>query len=150
MFNDHEIYGVSQIKKGQGLKPKECSEIKAEIDEDWNEPHSLRNIDDLMLRMKIEEYKQQCGKGCGNGLVRAGNGLRRAGNGLKRAGNGLRRAGNGLKRSGEGMAGMLETSDDTMVGGCYECECEDEEMPQKERPKIGQELKELMMKQFCK
>ena len=156
MFSN-EIYGFSQIKKGQGMKPKECSEIKAEINEEWNEPHSLRNIDDLMLRMKIEEYKQQCGMGLkrsGEGLMRAGGGLKRSGGGLKRSGGGLKRSGGGLKRSGDGMCGegLIQT------GGAYETiginqiggECDICPMEQTERPKIGQELRDLMIKQFCK
>lgn len=133
MFSDHEIYGVSQMKKGQGMKPKECSEIKAELDDPDDD------LNELILRMKIEEYRNK-----------RGSGLRRAGNGIRRSGSGLRRAGNGLLRSGAGMSGMLETSDDTMIGGCYECECEDLPKKEKEKPKIGQELKELMIKRFCK
>ena len=50
----------------------------------------------------------------------------------------------GYRMAGDGMAGMLETNNDTMIGGCYDCE----NKSKIERPRIGQELKELMLKQF--
>lgn len=140
MFSN-EIYGFTQKEKMIGMgKPK------MEIGEEKDVDLSMEEINDMMNGMGL--------KRSGEGLMRAGGGLKRAGGGLKRSGGGLKRSGEGLKRSGEGMCGegLLQT------GGGYETigvnqiggECDICPMEQTEKPKIGQELRDLMIKQFCK
>ena len=133
MFNDHEIYGVSNRKMvGMG---------KPETGEEKNIDLSMEEINEMMDGMGLK----RSGEGLlrsGDGLKRSGEGLLRAGNGLKRSGGGLKRAGNGLKRSG---AGLIQDGGAYQIGGCDECPIEE-----KVKPRIGQELRELMIKQFCK
>ena len=147
MFNDHEIYGVSNKKMVGMGKSKEMPEEK-EVD------MSMEEINEMMDGMGLKRSGEgllRAGNGLkrsGEGLLRAGNGLKRSGDGLKRSGDGLKRAGNGLKRSGAGLiqdGGAYETIGINQIGGCDECPIEE-----KVKPKIGQELRELMIKQFCK
>jgi len=125
----NEIYGFTKKEKmiGMGKPEMETGEEK-EVD------LSMEEINDMMGGM---------------GLKRSGEGLMRAGSGLKRSGGGLKRSGEGLKRSGEGLlqtGGEYETIGVNQIGG----ECDICPMVQTERPKIGQELRDLMIKQFCK
>ena len=139
MFNDHEIYGVSNRKMvGMG---------KPETGEEKNIDLSMEEINEMMDGMGLK----RSGEGLlrsGDGLKRSGDGLKRSGEGLLRAGNGLKRSGGGLKRSGAGLiqdGGAYENIGINQFGGCDECPIEE-----KVKPRIGQELRELMIKQFCK
>ena len=135
MFGN-EIYGFTKKEKmiGMGKPEMETGEEK-DID------LSMEEINDMMNGMGLVRV--------GNGLKRSGGGLKRSGGGLKRSGGGLKRSGDGLKRSGEGLiqtGGGYETIGINQIGG----ECDVCPMEKTERPKIGQELRDLMIKQFCK
>ena len=142
MFSDNDVYGFTQKEKMMGMgKPK------IEMGEEKDVDMSMEEINEIMDGMGLK----RSGEGllrAGNGLKRSGNGLKRSGDGLKRSGDGLKRAGNGLKRSGAGLiqdGGAYETIGINQIGGCDECPIEE-----KVKPRIGQELRELMIKQFCK
>ena len=116
----NEIYGFTKKEKMMGMGKPEM-----ESGEEKEVDLSMEEINDMMDGM---------------GLMRAGNGLKRSGGGLKRSGEGMH--GEGLIQTG----GAYETIGINQIGG----ECDVCPMEKTERPKIGQELRDLMIKQFCK
>ena len=161
MFNEYDIYNTHSKQEGSGKS--KCQELKSNIDDELTASHMVRQIDEPIIQSKIEEYKKICGTGLkrsGEGLKRSGEGLKRSGEGLKRSGEGLKRSGEGLKRSGEGLlrAGsgikknienkniVIPDIEQEYIGGCYECQT----ISDIEKPKIGEELKKLMLIKYSK
>lgn len=154
MFNEYDIYNTHSKQEGSGKS--KCQELKSNIDDELTASHMVRQIDSPIIQSKIEEYKKMCGTGLkrsGEGLNRSGEGLRRPGEGLKRSGEGLKRSGEGLLRAGSGIKKnsknkniVIPDIEQEYIGGCYECKT----VSDIEKPKIGEELKKMMLIKYSK
>ena len=147
MFNEYDIYNTHSKQEGSGKS--KCLELKSNIDDELTASHMVRQIDEPIIQSKIEEYKKICGTGLkrsGEGLKRSGEGLKRSGEGLKRSGEGLLRAGSGIKKNIENKNIVIPDIEQEYIGGCYECQT----ISDIEKPKIGEELKKLMLIKYSK
>lgn len=123
---------LKKIKSGEGVLDK----LSGKEYRERKKKEGAENINVMLKERKRKErenlYNLPADEGLniifgikkkGKGLKRSGEGLRRAGSGTKRAGEGTKRAGEGLVRAGSGAYGQKG---------------------------LGEELKEEMMKKYCK